>query len=99
MSEIQSISKRSSVVQNENELSIVISSAVDRAKAKNIGIILALWLIGGIVIGVNYFQIEDYNTKNWIAAFPSVGTYQDIIQGKVKFPEGINSSNKRFLLL
>ena len=59
MSEIQSISKRSSVVQNENELSIVISSAVDRAKAKNIGIILALWLIGGIVIGVNYFRIED----------------------------------------
>lgn len=50
MSEIQSISKRASVVQNENELSIVISSAVDRAKAKNIGIILALWLIGGIVI-------------------------------------------------
>jgi len=37
-------------------------------------------------------NIEDYNTKNWIAAFPSVGTYQDIIQGKVKFPEGINST-------
>jgi len=75
MSEIQSISKRASVVQNENELSIVISSAVDRAKAKNIGIILALWLIGGIVIGVNYFQIEDYNTKVFILIWLAFWAY------------------------
>lgn len=63
MNEIESISPRASVVKKEDELSIVISSALDRSKAKTIGIILALWLLGGIVIGINYFRVDDHNTK------------------------------------
>lgn len=75
MAEIESISKRASVVKGENELSIVISSAEDRAKAKNIGIILALWLVGGIVIGVNYFRIDDQNTKLFILVWLAFWAY------------------------
>jgi hypothetical protein len=82
MSEIKSISKRASFVKNEKELSIVISSATDRSKAKNLGIILALWLIGGIVIGVNYFFIEDKNTKMFILVYLAFWLYFSYVIGK-----------------
>ncbi|HET6989843.1 MAG TPA: hypothetical protein VFJ43_00910, partial [Bacteroidia bacterium] len=82
MSEIQTISPRASFVQNENELSIVISSAVNRSKAKNIGIILVLWLIGGIVIGVNYFRIDDHNTKVFILVWLAFWAYFSYVIGK-----------------
>ena len=82
MSEIKSISKRASFVKNEKELSIVISSAADRSKARNIGIILTLWLIGGIVIGVNYFNIEDKNTKMFILVYLAFWFYFSYVIGK-----------------
>ncbi len=82
MSKIKSISKRASFVENENELSIVISSALDRQKARNIGIILGLWLIGGIVIGVNYFRIDDHNTKLFILVWLAFWCYFSYVIGK-----------------
>jgi hypothetical protein len=85
MSEIQSISERASFVENENELSIVISSAINRTKAKNIGIIFFLWLIGGIVIGVNYFRIEDHNTKIFILVWLAFWAYFSYVIGKAFF--------------
>jgi hypothetical protein len=82
MSEIQSISQRASFVKNEKELSIVISSATDRKKARNIGIILFFWLIGGILIGVNYFQLEDKNTKMFILVWMAFWFYFTYVIGK-----------------
>lgn len=82
MSEIQSISPRASFVKSEKELSIVISSATDRKKARNIGIILTLWLIGGIVIGINYFRLEDKNTKMFILVWMAFWFYFSYVIGK-----------------
>ncbi len=82
MSEITSISQRASFVQNENELSIVISSAPDKSKAKNIGIILCLWIVGGILIGINYFRIEDHNTKVFILVWLAFWAYFSYVIGK-----------------
>ena len=82
MSEITSISKRASFVKNENELSIVISSAEDRTKAKNIGIIFGLWIIGGVLIGIDYFRIEDHNTKMFILIWFAFWAYFSYVIGK-----------------
>ncbi|MDQ3109500.1 MAG: hypothetical protein M3R17_06355 [Bacteroidota bacterium] len=82
MSQIQSISKRASFVKNEKELSIVISSAADRSKAKNVGIILALWFTGGIFIGINYFSVDDKNMKLFILVYLAFWLYFSYIIGK-----------------
>ncbi len=82
MSEIQSISKRASFVKNEKELSIVISSAENRDKAKNVGIILALWLIGGVIIGYSYFDTADKNTKMFILVYLAFWFYFAYVIGK-----------------
>jgi hypothetical protein len=82
MNEIQSISKRASVVKKEDELSIVISSAENRSKAKNIGIIFALWIIGGIIIGSGYFQSDDKNTKLFILVYLAFWFYFSYVIGK-----------------
>lgn len=82
MSEIKTISPRASYVEKEDELSIVISSATDRKKARNIGIIMSLWLIGGIAIGINYFRIEDHNTKVFILVWLAFWFYFSYVIGK-----------------
>lgn len=82
MSEIQSISKRASFVKNEKELSIVISSAENRDKAKNVGIILALWLTGGVIIGITYFDTADKNTKMFILVYLAFWFYFTYVIGK-----------------
>lgn len=82
MSEINSISPRASFVQNENELSIVISAAADKTKAKNIGIILSLWIIGGILIGLNYFKVEDHNTKVFMLVWLAFWAYFSYVIAK-----------------
>lgn len=85
MSEIKAISPRASYVEKEDELSIVISSATDRKKARNIGIIMSLWLIGGIAIGINYFRIEDHNTKVFILVWLAFWFYFSYVIGKAFF--------------
>ncbi|MEO5645662.1 MAG: hypothetical protein ABIQ40_10655 [Bacteroidia bacterium] len=82
MSEIQSISKRASFVKNEKELSIVISSTENRDKAKNVGIILALWLVGGIIIGISYFKSDDKDTKLFILVYLAFWFYFTYVIGK-----------------
>ena len=63
MSEIENISPRASVKKSDEELSLVIMAAPDKSKAKYLGILGALWLVGGIYIGYNYFVVKDANTK------------------------------------
>ncbi|CAN5402477.1 hypothetical protein BH09BAC5_BH09BAC5_29530 [soil metagenome] len=82
MKEIISISPRASYKNDAEELSIVISSAVDRKKARNIGIILGLWFVGGIVIGINYFRIDDHNTKLFILVWMAFWFYFSYVIGK-----------------
>lgn len=63
MSRIESISPRASFTRKEDELSIVISSGADQSKAKIVGAILLLWLIGGGVVISSYFTMTDQRSK------------------------------------
>src|SRR4051812_25577826 len=69
MNEIESISNRASVKKTGEDVSIVVVSSPDKSKAKNIGIILALWLAGGVVIGWNYFRLTDEKAKLMIVVW------------------------------
>jgi len=82
MSDIESISDRASVKRNGENLSLVITSAPDRKKAKNIGIILGLWLIGGLIIGLNYFKVTDDNAKLMILIWLAFWLYFSYVIGK-----------------
>lgn len=85
MNEIIAISQRCSFVENEKELSIVISSAADKSKTKTVGIILVLWIIGGFLIGMNYFRMEDHQTKVFILVWMAFWAYFSYVIGKAFF--------------
>lgn len=57
------LSKRISVVRNENGTSIVISSHADRKKSNTVAILLALWFIGGVIMIWSFPSIDDGKTK------------------------------------
>src|ERR1700751_5429186 len=82
MSEIESLSDRASVKKNEEDMSIVIGPSPDKKKARNIGIILALWLVGGIIIGLNYFKVTDENAKLMIVIWMAFWLYFSYVIGK-----------------
>ncbi len=82
MSEIEFISNRASVKKEGEDLSLVISSAPDKSKAKSIGIILGLWLAGGIYIGLNYFKLQDENAKLMIVIWIAFWLYFSYVIGK-----------------
>ncbi len=50
-------------MEKENELSIVITSAPDKKRARNIGILFTLWLIGGAMMIAGFFDVEEQKTK------------------------------------
>ena len=57
------ISDRISYVQDDNGLSIVISSLADRKKARAAGIILLMWLTGGAIMVYGYPSLQEQKTK------------------------------------
>jgi hypothetical protein len=75
MNEIENISPRASLKRNGEDLSLVIMSSTDKSKAKYIGTIMVLWLVGGIYIGINYFRITDSNEKVMIIVWMAFWLY------------------------
>lgn len=56
---MENLSERISVVRNEKGTSIVISSMADRKKSRTVALLLALWLLGGIVMIFSFPSIDD----------------------------------------
>jgi hypothetical protein len=57
------LSNRLSVVRTDAGLSIVISSNADRSKSRTVAILLALWIVGGIIMIWSLPSINDGKSK------------------------------------
>jgi hypothetical protein len=57
------LSDRISLVKNDENTSIVISSVADRKKSRTVAIILFLWLVGGIAMIWGFPSIQEDKTK------------------------------------
>lgn len=82
MSRIESISPRASFTRKEDELSIVISSGADQSKAKIVGAILLLWLIGGGVVISSYFTMTDQRSKVMLLVWLAFWLYFTYVMAK-----------------
>jgi len=69
------IGQRISILNKENEKSIVIISFIDKTKNKLLLLWLLLWSLSGLIIFINYFLITDPNTKTAIIVWMGFWAY------------------------
>jgi hypothetical protein len=79
---IENIGKRASFARKEDELSLVIASSEDKRKAKIIGAILFLWLLGGAYVIYSYFGLTAQNAKIMTLVWLGFWVYFAYIMGK-----------------
>ncbi|HEU4717885.1 MAG TPA: hypothetical protein VFU15_08620 [Bacteroidia bacterium] len=82
MSEIKNISGRASFVKTEAETSIVITSGAENGKKRITGIILLLWIIGGLYVVINLFTIKQNNTMLVVVIWVAFWIYFAYVMGK-----------------
>jgi len=69
------ISERVSILKKENLLSIVILATNDKKKLGLMFLWLIAWTVCGLIVFMNYFKLQDQNSKMFIIVYLSFWAY------------------------
>lgn len=69
------IGERISILKKENLLSIVILPGADKRKLFLLFLWLVAWTVCGIIVGVNYFKLQDPKAKIFVMVYLSFWAY------------------------
>jgi len=72
------IGERISILKEKNLLSIVILSTTSRNKLRLLFLWLMAWTVCGLIVFINYFKVEDADSKLFIIVYLSFWAYFEV---------------------